>query len=446
MPAEMPVSRDILNEDVVFILQHLRQNTRESRSMHMLDVRGDLGDSISLDFREYLKFLRKFSYVDLDREQHTLSLTRAGEQAAQQDDGQLDERLASHFAEALGAGIVEIQSVTEEPKSPIVSAQAARPPAPPLDLDKRPPSPFVSMEPEPLYRRGAAIGQGVLATVFTGMQTGLGLPVAVKELRDNPTGAIGGGASKLPARLSQEVGSQARLRHPGIVAIYDLDITANQPFAVLELCEGGNLRDQLRANDGRGLPVAHAMQAFGQLLAALAFIHDNGLVHQGIKPENVLFDRFGNAKIGDLGFARLLSDDSNSGARQFVVDKSIVSYLAPELMQPDSQATPSTDVYAAGIVLHELVTGHVPGRRSPELSQAVEGVPPELDELFDRMVADRAEDRYASAAEVLEEFQAAFPDGRWGQPGQVWVRTQAVANTDAPATPAKDAASRGHRR
>lgn len=453
MPAEMPVTRDILNEDAVFILQCLRQNAREGRSMHMMDVRGYLADSMTLEFSDYLKFLRKFGYVELDREEHTLALTPAGEAAAQEDDGELDGRLATHFAEQLAAGMIEIQTQEDEAQalgSLVITGPKTQPPPVPNDVTPRPgpapmPPDFVQTdsfvpESELVYQRGEAIGQGPLGTVYTGHHSSLGLTVAVKEIRVEAVNRIHGDVARLGARLKEEVGAQARLRHPGIVVVYDLDVTVPQPFAVLELCEGGSVRDRLQVNDGNGLAPEHALQAFGQLLSALTAIHDAGLVHQGLKAENVLFDRHGNAKLADLGFARLMAFDDGDGARQLVVDTGVVSYLAPELMQPRATATPASDVYAAGILLYEMLTGRVPGRRSPEPSKAVQGVPPEIDELFDRMVADRVEDRYASAAEVLEEFQAAFPDGRWGQPGQVWVSTR------PPAPPAAKSAPKARKR
>lgn len=405
MPAEMPVTLDILNEDAVFILQCLRENAREGRSMHMMDVRGHLADSVTLEFRDYLKFLRKYGYVALDREEHTLSLTEAGVDAAQQDDGQLDTRLAAHFAEKLAGELV----APEETLSLLTRVD----PGPPLASFQAPQ--------ELVYSRGEVIGQGPVGTVSAAQHTSLGLTVAVKELRADTLQRHEGDRARLVSRLQAVVGAQARLRHPAIVGVYDLDVTVPQPFVVLELCEGGSLRERLRA--GRLLDVEHAVMAFGQLLSALALVHDEGLVHQGLKAENLLFDRYGNAKLADLGFARLLSFDDG----QQVVDSGIVSYLAPELLQPGAVATPASDVYAAGILLYELLTGRVPGRRSPVPSQAAAGAPAGLDDLFERMVADRVEDRYESAAEVLEEFQAAFPDGRWGQPGQVWLSTRRLA-------------------
>lgn len=408
MPAEMPVSLDILNEDAVFILQCLRENAREGRSMHMMDVRGHLADSVTLEFSDYLKFLRKYGYVALDREQHTLSLTEAGAEAAQQDDGELDARLAAHFADKLAAGVIEV--VAAEDETHALSALVG--PAPAVS------TPEVQ---ELVYQRGEVIGQGPVGTVSSAQHTSLGLMVAVKEVRADTLQRHEGERARLVSRLQAVVGAQARLRHPGIVGVYDLDVTVPQPFVVLELCEGGSLRERLKS--GRLLGVEHAVQAFGQLLSALSLVHQEGLIHQGVKAENLLFDRYGNAKLADLGFARLLSFDD--GAR--VVDSGAVSYLAPELLQPGALATPASDVYAAGILLYELLTGRVPGRRSPVPSQAAAGAPAGLDDLFERMVADRVEDRYESAAEVLEEFQAAFPDGRWGQPGQVWVSTHRLA-------------------
>lgn len=402
MPAPTPVSLDILNEDAVFILQCLRESVREGRSLHMLDVRGHLADSIALEFSDYLKFLRQYGYLTLDREHHTLALTEEGAAAAHEVDEELHARLAVHFADKLAGQVAVAPLDPGPPPSVIVGAGPS--------LERR----------KTVHPRGELIGQGPVGTVFAAQHPGLGLQVAVKELRVDALQRLDGERARVVSRLQAVVGAQARLRHPGIVGVYDLDVTAPQPFVVLELCEGGSLRQRLKA--GRLLSTEHAMQAFGQLLSALALVHEEGLVHQGLKAENLLFDRCGNARLSDLGFARLLSFDD--GPR--VVDGGAVSYLAPEILQPGAVATPASDVYAAGILLYELLTGRMPGRRSPVPSQAAAGAPGGLDDLFERMVADRVEDRYESAAEVLEDFQSAFPDGRWGQPGQVWVSTRRV--------------------
>src|SRR4051812_48761849 len=134
MPAEILVTRDILAEDTVFILQCLRENAREGRSMHMMDVRNYLANSVTLEFSDYLRFLRKNNYVQLDREQHTLALTPDGDKAAQSDaSGALVGQLEQFFADKLRQGVVEVQTEEEERTALGQLVDTGRPPPPPPD-------------------------------------------------------------------------------------------------------------------------------------------------------------------------------------------------------------------------------------------------------------------------------------------------------------------------
>lgn len=468
MPAEILVTREILAEDTVFILQCLRENAREGRSMHMMDVRNYLANSVTLEFSDYLRFLRKFGYVTLDREQHTLGLTAAGDQTAQQEPaaalvGQLEE----FFSDKLKEGVIEVQTEEDERSQLGSLVTPSRPPPPhdPTPLPGPAPSIFASLraggfssppptpppsatgafsnvspvsyapaggEDELIYLRGEQIGQGTLGAVFRARHASLGTEIAVKEIRETAVRRAAN-STAFVTRLKTELGAQARLRHPAVVQIFDLDVTVPQPFAVLELCGGGNLRDRLKIRAGAGLEPALALRAFAQVLSGLAAAHAQGLTHLNLKAENVLFDVNGNAKLGDFGLSRLLSTDGDDP--RTVVDTGNMSYLAPEVLRPTGvAATAAADVYALGILLYEALTGRVPGRRSPLPSKAAPGVPAEIDEMFDRMTADAIDERYPDAGAVEDELFAAFPDGRYGQPG-VFLLATALPEADEQTDP-----------
>lgn len=453
MPAEILVTRDILAEDTVFILQCLRESHREGRSMHMLDVRNYLANSVTLEFSDYLRFLRKYGYVVLDREQHTLGLTAPGDQAAQADPGTgLLGQLDDHFADKLKKGVIEVQTEEEERANlAALAGNGSRPPPPPDEEQTPGPGPAATFaalaasgadathaeSDELIYLRGEAIGQGPMGTVYRARHASLGTDIAVKEIREAASRRVYTDPAQLAARLKAELSVQARLRHPAVVALYDLDLTVPQPFAVLELCGGGNLRDRLLPRGGQGLPAEFVLRAFGQLLAGLAHAHALGVTHHNLKPENILFDAFGNAKLSDFGLGRLLQHDLGD-QRTMVIDAGNMSYRSPELLQ-GGKAGPSADVYALGFLLYEALTGRVPGRRSALPSKAAPGVPADFDDIFDRMTADRPEERYETAGDALEDICAAFPDGRYGQPGMVWVHTAPWVEQAAPAEPPKAA-------
>jgi serine/threonine protein kinase len=460
MPAEILVTKELLTEDTIFVLQCLRENRRAGRSLHFLDLRQELANSVTLEFSDYLRFLRKFEYATLDREQHTLDLTPAGDTLAQGEGTPgLAAQLAGFFADKLALGRVEVRTEDDEDDALAQLVSQGRPPPPPEDLTP-PPGPVPSathrMGPglaagafsqvlagapslagvgvdEPLYLRGEAIGQGPVGTVFRARHATLDLAVAVKEVRENTAVLRVVDARTLAERLRLEVSRQAALRHPAIVAVLDLDVGSPQPYVVTELCGGGNLRDRLKARGGAGLASEQALPAFAQLLSGLAHAHAAGHAHGNLKPENVLFDAAGNARLSDFGLARLLS--ATSAGEALLVDASARSYVSPEVLRPGAGVEgpgAAADVYAAGILLYEMLTGRIPGRRSP-LPSAAAGVPAAVDEVFDRMTADEPAERYPDAAAALAAFHAAFPDGRFGSAGTFVL---ALAPAASPSTPA----------
>ncbi len=438
MQAEIEVSREILAADAVFILQCLRDAARENRSTHMIDMRTELSTSVTLAFSDYLRFLRKHEYVVLDRELHTLSLTPAGETVATSEPstgllGQIDTFFADRLQKL---PYVEVESLDEERavleavpvqgrRGAVIQARNAettpgnargatpnlsRPPPPPEPVD------------EPIYLRGQILGRGPLTNVCRARNVTLSADVALKELRDdspfeNP---------QLAERLRTEIGAQARLRHPCVVGVFDLDLTLPLPVIIAELCDGGNLRDRLQLGARPGLPIDQALRMTVQILSALEAIHGEGLVHANLKPTNVLFDRFGNAKLADLGLSRVAAlTHENDG-----VDPTQLAYLPPELRQGHiDSAKASADIFAAGILLFEALSGRPPGRKPMALSRAVPGTPPAVDWMFERMTAGLPDERYGSATEALNELLVALADPSYGQPGRISLAT-AIPNAE----------------
>ena len=268
------------------------------------------------------------------------------------------------------------------------------------------------------YQKSDQIGSGPLGTVFRGKHNALGLDVCVKELKD-----IFGYFSFLQRgevikRLKKELCAQAQVRHPGIVQILDQNTDVARPYFVMELCRG-SLREKLDAANGKGLPVAQAMRYFLQLAYGLRAAHQQGLTHQNLKPENVLFDAWGNAKLADFGLSRVIEVDQSKGMPQVFVGTGGMGYMAPELLARSKEAGPSTDVYGLGILLYEMLTGQLPGRRSPLPSEINSEVPAKLDPIFDKMSQDRRDSRYPDFEAVFEDFYAAFADRTYLQRGDL---------------------------
>jgi serine/threonine-protein kinase len=258
------------------------------------------------------------------------------------------------------------------------------------------------------YRVGAMIARGGMSTVYRGVDTRLDRPVAIKVMSPqyvaDPT---------FLTRFEREARLAASLGHPGVVAVYDQGQDGDRVFLVMELVDGGTLRDLIRE---RGpLPVPVVLAILDPLLDALGAAHTSGLVHRDVKPENVLISARGAVKIADFGLVRAVG--SHTVATGDVI-LGTVAYLSPEQVAT-GVSDPRTDVYAAGIVAFEMLTGRPPFEGDnpmsvayqhvhsdvPAPSSRVDGVPGALDDLIVAATARDPDDRPRDAAAFLAELR-----------------------------------------
>jgi eukaryotic-like serine/threonine-protein kinase len=301
------------------------------------------------------------------------------------------------------------------PALPRVRASASpAPDAPPPAAPARNELAQKGTELDQRYLRFEALGSGPLGTTYKGRQLALGLEVCVKELKD-----IFGYFSFLQRgevlrRLKKELCAQAQVRHPGIVQVWDQNVDGPRPYYVMELMQE-SLKERLASGEGKGVPVPVAMRCFLQLAYALRAAHAAGLTHHNLKPENVLFDACGNARLGDFGLARAVEQDAAKGLPQVFVGAGGMVYLAPELIQPlrAREAGPASDVYGLGILLYEMLTGQIPGRRSPLPSEVNPEAPVGLDAIFDKMTQDKVAQRYPDLDAMLEDFYKSFTEAEF---------------------------------
>lgn len=258
------------------------------------------------------------------------------------------------------------------------------------------------------YRIDAPIARGGMSTVFRGVDTRLDRPVAIKVM--DPKFA---GDPQFLTRFELEARTVARLSHPALVAVYDQGIDGEHPFLIMELVQGGTLRELLRE---RGPMPPHAARAVVEpVLAAIGVAHRQGLVHRDIKPENVLISDAGEVKIADFGLVRAVAAANTTAAGVIL---GTAAYLSPEQVTT-GQTDARSDVYAFGILLFELLTGQVPftGDNSlsvalqrvdndvPSPSSYIDGVPVEFDELVAKATAREPAHRFANADEMLAELR-----------------------------------------
>jgi beta-lactam-binding protein with PASTA domain len=262
------------------------------------------------------------------------------------------------------------------------------------------------------YRVGSVIATGGMSTVYRGTDTRLDRPVAIKIMD-----ARLAGDPAFRARFEREARSAARIDHPAVVDVHDQGSdptpSGDRLFLVMELVEGGTLRDVLRARGALGVPAAFAVME--QVLAGLAEAHRLGLVHRDVKPENVLVSVTGEAKVADFGLAVAAAQ---AGASHAGTIMGTVAYLSPEQVATGA-ADPRSDVYSAGILLYELLTGAPPYTGDtaisvafrhvncdvPAPSQIAGDVPPELDALVVRATRRDPAARPADAAAFLAELR-----------------------------------------
>jgi serine/threonine protein kinase, bacterial len=282
------------------------------------------------------------------------------------------------------------------------------------------PDPLVSEVLDGRYRVDAIIATGGMSAVYRGLDTRLDRPVAIKVMESRYAGD-----RQFLTRFQLEARAVARLKDPGLVAVYDQGVDGPRPFLVMELVEGGTLRELLRE---RGPMPPHAVTAvLRPVLGALAVAHRNGLVHRDVKPENVLISDDGDVKIADFGLVRALAEAK-------ITSDSVIlgtaAYLSPEQVN-SGDATPRSDVYACGVLIYELLTGVTPfGGDSPLAvayarmdndvrppSTVIRGVPTQFDDLVRHATARNATDRFADAQQMADELNAiahelALPDFR----------------------------------
>jgi eukaryotic-like serine/threonine-protein kinase len=259
------------------------------------------------------------------------------------------------------------------------------------------------------YRVESRLAQGGMSTVYLALDTRLDRTVALKVMHP--------GLAADPdfvARFSREAKSAARLTHPDVVAVYDQGRDGGEVFLAMEYVEGRTLRDLLRER-GRLTP-AEALGVLEAVLAALGAAHRAGLMHRDVKPENVLLADDGRVKVADFGLARAVTATASSTMTRGLIIGT-VAYLSPEQVERGISDARS-DVYSAGILLFEMLTGrkpydgdspiHVAYRHVhedvPLPSTGTPGIPSAVDELVARATrrdpAERPADANAFLADV----------------------------------------------
>ena len=253
------------------------------------------------------------------------------------------------------------------------------------------------------YELLSKIGAGAMGYVYKAHDLKLDREIAIKVLKDSVADD-----QVLRARFEREARAAGRLsQHASVVTIFDVGESKGQPFIVMELVSGGTLSSRMK--HGR-IPISEALFITRQILDALAFAHANGIVHRDIKPSNILIADTGEVKLGDFGIASVYE---GTGTQDLTLSSQVIgtpAYLSPERVE-SKPVTPSSDLFAVGVILYEMVTGERPFKGdspiatmlavrsgiflSPEIINPE--IPKELTKVIVRSLARSPEARYLSA-------------------------------------------------
>jgi len=261
------------------------------------------------------------------------------------------------------------------------------------------------------YRVLSHLADGGMATVYVALDQRLDRKVALKVMRADLAQD-----ESFVSRFRREARSAAKLSHPNVVAVYDQGEDGGNVFLTMELVNGLTLRQVMQA-EGPLTPRA-ALDIIDPVLQALGAAHSAGLVHRDVKPENVILREDGTVKVADFGLARAIATGTSTA--QTGVLLGTVAYLAPEQVER-GVADARSDVYAAGLLLFEMLAGskaflgdspiHVAYQHVhsevPAPSSRVSTVPAELDQLVARASARYPDDRPRDANELLAEVRRA---------------------------------------
>ncbi|MBE7495938.1 MAG: protein kinase [Verrucomicrobiaceae bacterium] len=308
----------------------------------------------------------------------------------------------------------------------------------------------------PQYEITAFIARGGMGAVYKGVQRSLERTVAIKIL---PPDITDDGEANYAQRFKQEARAMAKFKHPGIVTVYEAGEVDSSPpapreehsvsaggerpqdssveavaaapgssrgseraavpllYFVMEFIEGTDVA-QLVAAQGQ-LPPQEAIRITTAVCDALAYAHSRGVVHRDIKPSNVMIDADGQVKVADFGLAKMTAQDSG-GLTKSSVAMGTPDFIAPEVMIAGTLVDQRADIYAVGVMLYQMLTGHIPRGRFSPISAVLPQSDPKLDAIVDKAMQTDREKRYSSAVEMKTEVEsvcrASVPDATAGKP------------------------------
>jgi serine/threonine-protein kinase len=258
------------------------------------------------------------------------------------------------------------------------------------------------------YRLDARIGSGGMSTVYRAFDETLERQVAVKLMNRD----VSGDSHQLE-RFRREARAVAQLSHPHIVGVIDAGEDDGRPYIVFEYVDGETLKDRIQRLGA--LPTPEAVAYAIEIARALGAAHAHHIVHRDVKPQNVLIDSEGSAKVTDFGIARTLDEDGLTADGRVL---GTTDYVSPE-QALGHHVNGQSDLYSLGIVLYEMLTGEVPFKGDSQVAVAMKHVREEVPDVqlkrpevsaalaavIDTATAKHQDDRYADDAELVADLE-----------------------------------------
>lgn len=267
----------------------------------------------------------------------------------------------------------------------------------------------VQIEPGKKYARigeyviTAKIGQGGIAEIYKGYQESLGRDVAIKilsaQLTSNPD---------IVRRFERESMVIARLNHPNIVHVIDRGVAGGRYYFVMEYIDGTSMREVI---DSTRVATTVKLEMIAQVCKALDYAHKNGVIHRDIKPANILIDRQGNPRVADFGIAQIIgAPDAEMTGSDIVMGT--LAYMSPEQKISSTNVDQTTDIYAVGVIIYEILLGKKPLGHFKLPSEIDATISPQFDEIIQKCLAPEAKDRYQSAVDLKNALMDALGGGQ----------------------------------
>ncbi|MHA6251343.1 Stk1 family PASTA domain-containing Ser/Thr kinase [Oceanobacillus sp. CAU 1775] len=263
------------------------------------------------------------------------------------------------------------------------------------------------------------IGSGGMADVYLARDTILERDVAIKALRSDYVND-----TEFTTRFDREAQAATSLSHPNIVNIFDVGEEGDVLYMVMEYVDGLTLKEYIQRYGP--IEVEEAIDIMKQIVSAIAHAHDNDFVHRDIKPQNILINNFGQAKVTDFGIAIALSATSLTQTNSILGS---VHYLSPEQAR-GGMATKKSDIYSIGIVFFELLTGRLPfsgqspvsialkhlQNETPSVRRFNQDIPQSVENVVLKATAKDPFHRYASIYELEDAIETALSPSRLNEP------------------------------